>query len=87
MKTIYKYQLEIREYQQIWIYENPIILSCQMQKGYPCIWASVDTDNNRIQRDIYIYETGRDIGEILLDLKYIDTVQEGWYVWHVFVKD
>lgn len=64
------------------------ILTVQVQQGQPCLWASVDREQKRIEpRTIRIIGTGHpapDLGE----LHYIATVQfqGGNLIFHVFEK-
>ncbi len=85
MKTIYKYTLKPENIQQI---ELPIdfeILSVQMQEDDICLWAKVSAGISKVKRTICIYGTGVNIKED--DLTHIGTVQDGIYVWHIFIKD
>lgn len=82
-KKIYKYKLELTEEQIVNMPQGSKILSTQLQDGSICLWAMVDTEKPFKQRDIRIYGTGSKITD--LD-KYIGTVQDGRYVWHVWER-
>jgi len=85
MITIYKYPIEVVDYQNV---EMPIgaeILSAQAQKDILCLWAKVNQGvEGKSLRRFRIYGTGH---EVQVDGKFIDTVQMGPLVWHVFEVD
>lgn len=86
MKAIYKYPIKIVDKQVI---EMPIganILSIQMQNGIATIWAIVSTKECFTPVKIRIFATGEEIpsGSVL---RYIGTIQDEIYVWHVFIDD
>jgi len=83
MKVIHKFPLKLTDSQQIKMPERAEILSVQMQGGVPCIWAQVDTDYDLETRLFYIYGTGHRMDDFAV-MKFIGTVQEGQFVWHVF---
>lgn len=85
MRTIYKYPLEITDYQPVLMPVSATILSVQVQRGVPCLWAMVDSDSNEPElRQIFIHGTGHRINQNAA--KHIGTFQlhEGALVFHVF---
>lgn len=70
-------------------------LSVQIQNGRLCLWAVVDLprvsseplgeSETLTTRYVKIFGTGHEV-EHFDDLEYIDTVQDGQYVWHVFIN-
>jgi hypothetical protein len=84
-KTIWKFDLATVDIQRIIVPEGAELLSVQIQKQTPYIWALVDSTEREEERIIRIFSTGYAI-EDSLNLKYIDTYQEmdGDLVWHVF---
>lgn len=42
MKTIWKYPLQIDDYQQVSLPEGAELLCVKIQRGTPCLWALVD---------------------------------------------
>lgn len=87
MTAIYKYRLEITETQVVSMPKGAQILTAQMQDGYLCLWALVNTDKKSAMRSIVICGTGNPIpsGEDFTQThRYIATVQEQEFVWHVF---
>jgi hypothetical protein len=57
------------------------ILKVGMQNGVPCLWASVDPDAEREQREFSILGTG---GIVHDRWEYIGTIFDRPYVWHVY---
>lgn len=85
MKTIYKYSLELVEFQKVELPENAEILSIQLQRGWICLWALVDTLANKVERSFEIYGTGQEIEKSNGNRKYLTTFQtESGLVFHVF---
>lgn len=60
------------------------ILCAQRQGNSLMLWIKEDNEAQKIARIIYILPTGQEFADI--PMKYIDTVQMGDYVWHVFEK-
>lgn len=56
------------------------ILSAQMQGVTLCVWALVDTTSPKVRRRLRVCGTGHAAPEG----EFIDTVQMGPYVWHIF---
>lgn len=81
--TIWKFPLQVTREQTIQLEPAARILCVQMQDGVPCLWAMVDPEAQSFPRTIVCYGTGAHIREKNL-LTYIDTVQDGPYVWHFF---
>ena len=80
MKRIYKYELKEGSV------EMPIgakILTIQTQNNRPYIWALVDIDVECEFRNFAIVGTGHDFPEAD-DFTYINTIQDGPFVWHIF---
>jgi hypothetical protein len=88
MKTIYKYPLEIVDEQTILMPKDALILqTVQIQNNDVVIWASVNTDNEKVAVTFYTFGTGNKLPEdIKGKLLYIGTYQKNWFVGHVFVK-
>ena len=80
MKRIYKYELKEGSV------EMPIgakILTIQDQNDRPYIWALVDIAAQCEFRNFTIVGTGYDFPEAD-DFTYINTIQDGPFVWHIF---
>ena len=69
-KVIYKYKLEITDYQKIYLPIGSKILSVANQRESLCLWALVDPDGN--------------FGEHLHHIEIIGTGNPIPIVWHVF---
>ena len=84
MKVIYKYELS--EHRMTFsIPAHAEVLCVQVQRGMPCLWMLVDTyygDVGAKDRTFVIEGTGNEFEGH--NIKYIGTVQQGVYVWHVF---
>ena len=87
MTTIYKYELEVTDSQEISLPPSASILSAQVQQGKVCLWVRLYPAELYLAdaREIRIYGTGHPI-EPTLNLRFIDTVQlaNGSLVFHVF---
>jgi hypothetical protein len=60
-QTIYKYELEIKDIQEIEMPEDSSIVSIAVQHGVPCIWALADPSARMIKRTFELYGTGHPI--------------------------
>lgn len=59
-------------------------LCAQVQHGMVCVWYETDTDTDRmLTRSIVIVGTGH---EVPSNADYFGTVQDGPYVWHVYIE-
>lgn len=86
MEVIYKYKLDIVDEQVVKMSIRGKILSAQNQKGELCIWVKEKPNDPSSNRVIKIIGTGNPIEELDEELEFIDTVQIGQFVWHVFEK-
>jgi hypothetical protein len=60
------------------------ILTAQFQREILCVWAMCDPKQEKYEdRYFRVIGTGFDIDDTA-PLKYISTVQNGMFVWHVF---
>lgn len=88
METIYKYALELEDEQIITLKRGAEILSAQEQNDQLVLWALVDPDRQDEKVKFYIAGTGNPLpfpGPYTRYLyEYIDTVQQGRFVWHIF---
>lgn len=84
MKTIYKYPIEITDYQEIEIPEGSSILHVGLDpNGVPCIWAEVNTSLKRTSIGIWIFGTGNPVNSDGKEHK--GTFIDGFCVWHVYM--
>jgi hypothetical protein len=84
MKTIYKYRLDLES--ALFMPKDAQVLSIQMQDGFVCLWALVDTDNEKEMRIFMCYGTGMKIADSAYPMDFLGTVQadSGSLVLHVF---
>jgi len=80
--TIYKYALNSM-FTRIMLPNNAEILCVKMQDDVPQMWVLLDTkDIKKRMRSFVIVGTGEK--RVIDNMKYIDTYEEGFYIWHVF---
>ena len=60
------------------------IMAIQNQMGGVYAWIELDDDSPVVGLDLVAIGTGWEFGEELNDFFFVDTVQEGEYVWHFF---
>lgn len=83
MQAIYKYPIEIADTQYVEMPLGAQILSAQMQGGQLCLWAKVEPDEKKmLKRKILVFGTGHPMP--MAHGAFVDTVQMGSLVWHVF---
>lgn len=83
MKRIYKYPISVDDEISIKIPKGAVILTVQIQKGEPCIWALVDPDKEETERHFYLYGTGMTVTHAEV---YIGSFQmlNGSLIFHLF---
>lgn len=87
MKTVYKYRIGVKDVVTISLPKEAEILSIQMQSNELYLWALVDTENALEDRYIEVFGTGQGIySDVGIERKYITTVQQSSYVWHIFER-
>ncbi len=94
MITIWKYEIPIKDCFEIEMQRGARILCVQVKEGVPCIWASVDTKEEKWSRKFRICGTGNPYPKSNNDFFYIGTFQmqeysetfrnEITFVWHLF---
>lgn len=91
--TIHKYQLHFgnmndRGEIRVSMPAGARVLSCQVQAGTPTLWVVVDTEAGMVHRTFVIIGTGHTHSRLGktggFGLRFIDTVQMGGLVLHVF---
>lgn len=84
MLTIHKYELEPGA-NVVLMPRDAQVLTVQVQRRVPCMWAKVDPTQPTEPRTFAIYGTGHDVPADPR-LRYVGTFQqaEGALVWHVF---
>lgn len=86
-ESIWKFALRVTDSQIVRMPMGAVILTVQVQRGTPCLWARVDTKVGRETRLILTFGTGQPVAFEKTD-KYIGTYQldEGALVLHVFER-
>ena len=87
MKTIYKYNLQVTDVQQVQLPKEAKILCVQTQRGEPQLWAEVESGATPEARTIEIFGTGHPISqEMGQSRRYISTFQmeNGSLVFHAY---
>lgn len=87
MRTIWKYPLELTDQTELMIPKGAEVLTAQMQELQLGLWILVNSDAETEVRTFDIYGTGNPVPAIDLRThtrKYIATVQQSIFVWHVF---
>jgi hypothetical protein len=87
MKTIWKYTIDHKDSQDIRMPKGAFILTAQNQNNQLFLWAEVNPKATKETRVIEIFGTGTPIEEDMgVERKYIATVQEDVFVWHVYER-
>jgi hypothetical protein len=87
MKTIFKYILKGDSISIISLPIDAKILTAAIQNKSICIWAEVETDTITEERFFEIFGTGWEMSQNMgVERKYINTVFDGPYVWHVYER-
>lgn len=84
MQTVWKFELEIEDYQSIEMPKGAKLLTVEVQFGIPVLYALVNPDAEKVERAIRIAGTGHSIVEN--NIEYIGSFQMhgGAFVAHVF---
>lgn len=87
MTKVYKFMLEISDEQKVLMPDGAKVLTVQVQKGKPCIWAECNPDNEPVLRTFLIRGTGHPIDDDIKKMC-IGTIQmlDGSIVYHVFER-
>lgn len=83
MKTIWKYNLDVKDEQVIIVPRCGIPLSVQVQSGILTIWVAINDRIDKVSQLIKICGTGHSLDNMEA-YKYVSTVQIDSFVWHVF---
>ena len=81
-RKIHKFVLEITDFQDVEIQKDFKIISVINQNGKLCLYAIVDPNGKKVAVKIRIVGTGHPF--IANSLNFIETVQVGDFIWHVF---
>lgn len=84
MTKIYKYPFPLEREFLLMLPVGAVILKAEMQGKQPCIWAMVNPEAYLASRRFHIFGTGWEIDAS--GLTYINTFQQGPFVWHLFER-
>ena len=84
MNSIWKFELEIVNLQEVEMPQVAQLMTVQGQHGKLCLWAAVHTDSPLKKRKIEVMGTGESFEKA--PRTYIGTAQVGSKVWHVFER-
>jgi len=79
---IWKFQLEVKDFNRVKMPEKAQILSVAIQYDTICIWAVCPVASETFTRTFQLIGTGHPIHKA--ERRYIGTVVVGAFVWHVF---
>lgn len=84
---IYKYPIEITDYQRLQVPMRSEFLSAQFQGDIPCLWILVDTESEPVNIELLIIGTGNPVPDNIGDYSFMNTLQDPrGFVWHLFSK-
>ena len=86
MHTIWKFELEVTDEQEVEMPQGAQLMDVQEQGGKVCLWAAVDSEAPKEKRTIEIIGTGHPIDVENVDRVYVASTQQGPFVWHVFER-
>ena len=81
---VYKYILELTDFQTMAIPVGAKIVAIQEQRGHITLWMVVNPDVRCPVEDREFHIVGTGNGQVNDNDEYIGTVQLGSLVWHVF---
>lgn len=85
LHSIYKYPVRVTDINKVEMPKGAKVLSVQMQRGVPCIWALVDPAAEMETRMFFMFGTGHPV-EYAEGLRFIGTFQlvDRELVFHLF---
>lgn len=87
MKTIYKYATPASEnHLDVPHVVRPLHAGLDPATRTLAVWLLVDTDAPRQTFKVYVHGTGWPLEDAEMYEQYLDTVEDGAYIWHVFTE-
>ena len=88
MEKIYKYPLELVDFQTVELPVGAKVLYTEVQNEQICLWALINPESPKIDRNVRIFGTGHDVPDTITERQYYGTVlmQNGQFVWHIFIE-
>lgn len=87
MNVIYKYPLTVGDVQTIQLPIGSAVLSAQSQNNTPTLWVMQSDEDNQQMTDVLVMIVGTGHKFELDNWRFINTVQCGELVWHVFLRE
>lgn len=84
MRTIFKYQFCIDDTIRVVMPMQSKVLSIQVQRGEPTMWALVETDLPKVTREFRVRGTGHEIGDDCGPFIGTFQLHDGALVFHLF---
>ena len=85
MQIIYKYPISAPGFNTLTLYKDYKILKLGYDPNRTlCIWAIVNTEKEKEEVQITLVGTGWPLDFETVNATYIDTINDGPYVWHAF---
>lgn len=86
MNMVWKYPINLVGEQTLTVPVAARPLTAQMQDSVICIWFQVaqESKDRRVPRTVHVVGTGH--AEIHESWEYAGTVQDGFFVWHIYVE-
>lgn len=81
MRTLWKFQLEITDEQSVKMPDGAVIRAVDVQDGWICVWAEVDSKNPPVVRTFAVVGTGNPLPGYRT---YLGMVVMPPFVWHVY---
>lgn len=81
MQTVYKYSVPLGRTTSVNLPQGAKVLKFGAQHGALVLWAEVNSEAPLHPAHFEVRGTGNPLGQVG---KYLDTVQAGEYVWHIF---
>lgn len=98
MRQIWKYSLELLDYQVLRIPNPATVISAAEQHGAIVLYALVEPGSQAVSREVWIFGTGHQInfglpperrcGDPYTEPRFVGTVKmcDGNLMWHIFVR-
>ena len=83
MKTIHKFPIRIEVVQDIAIPAHSTFIHAGLDpQGQTCLWAEVETTNEKFPKRVYLLGTGHPIPEGARS--HIGSFKQGNFMWHIY---
>jgi len=83
-KVIYKYEFGINDDIKIETHENAQLLKIGIHNNIICFWYLIEPKDKPKRYKFKIVGTGQEFEHDYAKLRFVDTVIDGGFVWHIF---